>query len=233
MYRTLFFLLLVGLQYSANAQLFTRYALGVSGIIERGIRTPRAMYYSTPMVYGANIMLLTEDNKNRFFVNVGVGITNYRNNYFFRAPIIQDPMSMQQFLPKSSMSDKYSFTHINLPLTIGYKIIHRGRIHVYASTGVDLRFQLASKSNYVVRDSTEQILFERTTTDLPYLKKLQLFTVSIGVEYKSTSGRWIYRIEPFLKVDSRKFFKPDYLWLGEFLTYAGGQISCYYQLKRK
>ena len=82
MHRTLFFLLIIGMQYSANAQLFTRYAVGVSGTIERGIRTPRAIYASTPMVYGGNILLLTEDNKERIFFTMGIGLTNYARNDF-------------------------------------------------------------------------------------------------------------------------------------------------------
>lgn len=234
MKRKLFFILsLLGLLHQANAQLFTKYAVGLSGLGERGIRSPRAVYNETPMVYGGNVLVLTEDNIERVFATLGMGLTNYIGKEVSIAPEVLDPMALGQALPKSTSISSYNITHLNFPLSIGYKFINKKKISVYASVGVDFRFKVASKSNYMVKDSTQKIIYERTDTHLPYLKKQQLFALSVGMEYKSQSGRFIYRIEPFLKVDSRKFFKSEDRWLAEFLTYAGVQVSCFYQLKLK
>lgn len=220
-------------QYKANAQLFTKYALGLSGIVERGIRTPKAIYKGTPMIYGGNLLLLTEDNKERVFITMGLGLTNYVRNDFSIAPSLPNPMAIGVDITKSSSSSTYHIAHINAPISIGYKIIARKKINVYASVGVDLRFQAGSKLEYMVKDSTNKLIFERTDTHLPYLKKLQLFTFSVGLEYKSSSGRFIYRIEPFIKIDSRKIFKSEDTLFNEFLSYSGAQVSCFYQLKLK
>lgn len=234
MWKVLIILSLGCAQYKANAQLFTKYAVGISAIAERGIHTPRSLYNGTPMIYGGNLLLLTEDNKERVFITMGLGLTNYVRNDFRVSPAQLNPeIHLGLFTPKSSSSSTYRITHINIPISIGYKLITKKKINVYATVGVDLRFQVASKLDYVVKDSTAQILFERTDTDLPYLKKLQLFTISLGMEYKSSSGRFIYRIEPFIKVDSRKIFNSEDTLFNEFLSYAGAQVSCFYQLKLK
>lgn len=233
MWKSVLILSLLFIQFKANAQLFKKYSLGISGVMERGIRTPQSIYYSTPMIYGGNLLLLTETSNKRFFSTIGIGFTQYYINSFKRAPSVPDPMAVGTFLPKSSMNRDFIINHFNVPLSIGYRILTSKKLSLFASLGADLRFQVASKLHYVAKDSTDKILVDRTETNLPDLKKMYLFNLSIGMEYRSLSGRWIYRIEPFIKVDSRKFFKSDDTLLNEFLSYGGAQISCFYQLNLK
>ena len=235
MRKILILALLTFLQHNSQAQLITRYALGVSGIIERGIRTPKAIHASTPMVYGGSILVLTEDKKERVFFTLGVGLTNYVRNDLSVAPSEPDPMSSVQSLPKSSRREEYDIAHINFPVSFGYKFIRGKRLGLYGSVGLESRFKVSSKLAYTVKDSTQKVIFERTTTDLPYLERLLLFAVAAGIEYKSSSKRFIYRIEPFLKLDSRKLYqrKNNSSNLNEFLYYSGLQLSCFYQFNLK
>lgn len=217
------------------AQLFTNYSIGLSALAERGIATydKNFYHYSTPMVYGSNLLLMTENKKERLFINIGIGFTNYSRNDFFRTPPNPNLFSPAQILPNVSLSYEYSITHLNIPISVGYKFIRYNRFYAYASAGVDLRFLIASRLVYTIKDSTEKIIFERTTTDLSYLNKVQLFTFALGFEYNSASGKFAYRLEPFFKIDSRKYFEGEAgrIYLNEFLYSAGLQISCFYKFK--
>ncbi|TAH25759.1 MAG: hypothetical protein EAZ07_06190 [Cytophagales bacterium] len=234
MQKILIILLFICIQQNASAQLFRKYALGIGGTIAQGIPISRFAPFNRPIVYEANLLLLTEDNKERFFISTGMGLTSYQRKDSWKAPSQRSPDSFVGFIPKSTTTNNYTITHLNIPLSIGYRIMKSRMLNIYASVGIDVRFQLASKYNYIVKDSLGQILFEKTSQDTPYLKRMSLFTLALGLEHKSKSEKFIYRLEPFLKVDTRKYFEgKNYYYLDEFLSYVGFQFSCFYQLKNK